>query len=243
MVRTFDDDDLKRIGALDWQAAQLKLNPDYVHWGPHEDYMSTKTGGWSTPIIMESWGDGFALDDLNEVVNFYFSVQRDSVQCATCNGTGTNAETAEIERAFYDFEETGDRWCEAITDDEFEALRAEGRHWGAESAAEVNARQRQPIHAHDAINRWILVRARAERLGVFGDCDKCEAKGYIYTEEQTRLALTLWVLHPRKGCSRGVEIRQINEEELPKVYGYLREAAARNAERFSRTPPTQPITG
>ena len=45
--------------------------------------------------------------------------------------------------------------------------------------------------------------------------------------------LVLWFLHPRKGCSRGVEIKRIEEAEIPEVVAYLQQAAKRNAERFS----------
>jgi hypothetical protein len=43
----------------------------------------------------------------------------------------------------------------------------------------------------------------------------------------------IWMLHPRKGCSRGVEVLEITESELPMVYAWLREAADRNAKRFT----------
>jgi hypothetical protein len=44
------------------------------------------------------------------------------------------------------------------------------------------------------------------------------------------------VLHPRKGSSRGVEVQNIQEPELPTVYRYLRDAAQRNAYRFAAVP-------
>jgi hypothetical protein len=44
----------------------------------------------------------------------------------------------------------------------------------------------------------------------------------------------MWVLHPRKGCSRGVEVKNIKQNELPEIFKYLRSAADRNAERFGK---------
>lgn len=89
---------------------------------------------------------------------------------------------------------------------------------------------------HDSINQWIAVEARARQMGIYGHCQYCEGRGRIYTAEKARLALQLWVLHPRKGCSRGVYINNIKQEELTKVIDHLKEAAKRNAERFSRLP-------
>lgn len=54
------------------------------------------------------------------------------------------------------------------------------------------------------------------------------------------LSLTLWILHPRKGCSRGVEIKKIEKHEMESVYAFLRSGAERNAERFSKLPTMVP---
>jgi hypothetical protein len=89
---------------------------------------------------------------------------------------------------------------------------------------------------HDAINRWICVEARAKNLGVYGKCEHCGGKGYIFDEDEVTLSLQLWVLHPRKGCSRGVLIKNIRESDMPAVYELLRTAAERNANRFAKIP-------
>ena len=91
-MRTYPEDEsdqkeLARLNAEPWMVEQLKLNPEYVHWGPHEDYMGGKPDeGWRSPILKDTWTDligkqpelpeglneGFTLDELNEVVHFYF---------------------------------------------------------------------------------------------------------------------------------------------------------------------------
>jgi len=48
------------------------------------------------------------------------------------------------------------------------------------------------------------------------------------------VALQLWILHPRKGASRGVYIKNIEENEVPEVIQYLKIAAERNSNRFSK---------
>ena len=110
------------------------------------------------------------------------------------------------------------------------------------TAEEVNAVNRRgakhvgDLHSHDAINRNIMIEVRAKRLGVYGLCSKCNGRGSVYTEPHAHVNLVLWMLHPRKGCSRGIEIKNIKQKDLPKVFTYLTEAAKRNAQRFGRIP-------
>ena len=239
-----DDDrqDLDRIKAEPWMVDCLALNPDYVFWGPHEDYMMGKRGGWSDPIFEDSWSVfSLGLDDLNEVVNFYFEVDRDSEQCASCGGSGLNRETKKISDDWYDFDGTGRRWCDKITQDEVQALLDNHRLWDFKgktpTADEVNAWSRRPRSlGHDGINQWICVKTRANRLGVYGKCPECGGHGSIFTAPAATLRLVLWLIHPRKGAGRGVEVKRVERDDLPAVFRFLRKAAERNAQRFSKIP-------
>lgn len=38
-MRTYDKDDAQELNAEQWQLDLLQLNPDYVSWGLHDDYM------------------------------------------------------------------------------------------------------------------------------------------------------------------------------------------------------------
>ena len=243
----YDTDELSRLQAKPWMIECLSLNPSYTCWGPGEDYMSTGDHGWATSKEVETWNEfgPWGLDDLNEVVNFDFEIERASEKCEACDGSGHNPETKKIADAFYDFEERGVRWCDNITQDEADALVAEGRfphgtrvhdRKVAVSAEEFNAENRRGARGfgHDAINRYILIEARAKRLGVHGQCEACEGHGSVFTEPAAKLGLVVWYLHPRKGCSRGVRIREIQRKQLPQVFAYLKEAAVRNADRFSK---------
>lgn len=87
---------------------------------------------------------------------------------------------------------------------------------------------------HDSINQWVAVEARARHLGVYGLCSECNGKGHIFTEDKAKLSLQLWVLHPRKGCSRGVYINEVKENEVEKVITHLKDARDRNNERFGK---------
>ena len=244
-MRTFpeneeDKKDIKELNAEPWMIEALKMNNCYCWWGNFEDYMLKKGEGWDSRIEHDSWESfgPWTLDEYNEVVNFYFEVSRDTKDCETCDHTGYNIETKKISDEFYPHMNPNRvHWDDKITQDEFEALKEHGRCRDFNTVEEVNKansrESRNFLGSHDAINRLILIETRAKRLGVWGKCPTCEGNGYIYTEDKGHLDLQLWVLHPRKGCSRGVYIKNIQKEEFPEVIKFLKEAAKRNADRFS----------
>jgi hypothetical protein len=271
-----DDDDRARLARLNvepWMIEHLKLNPEYVHWGPGEDYMSTKGESWAASQEVTGWSafGPWALDELNECVHFYFELERPSEECAACAASGYNAKTKVIADTFYDHGDysidfthwrivgsiedarklggaTGRRWHDKITQDEVDALVAAGRlrKWTESgwqtvprTAAEVNAANAEGAKHHheldhDGINRGILIEARAKRLGVWGLCPSCEGHGTVFTTPHGHLNVVLWVLHPRKGCSRGVRVRHLSEVDAEAVKRWLAQAADRNAQRFGK---------
>jgi hypothetical protein len=287
----YDKEELQRLNCAPWQVELLRLNPSYCHWGPHEDYMIKDGSGWDSAQSRDSWEQfDFGLDDLNECVNFYFTLSRDSKECPVCAGNCYHPDAQWISESFYghstpfrrqtlgelqsaavmaqfggertrmvagfpssevlerygrEFREFCDEmkrgdgeWHDKITKDEYEALKESKRtRKGQNNAADVNRDNvRTGIDGHDGINRCILIETRCKRLGVPLHCEECEGHGYVYTAPVGHVGLVLWILHPRKGCSRGVEIKRIEQSELPAVFEYLRKAAARNATRFSKLP-------
>jgi hypothetical protein len=85
---------------------------------------------------------------------------------------------------------------------------------------------------------------------VTDDCDDCEGclkgKPCGRTKEEPRVELLLWKLHPRKGASKGVIYRKVEEKDLPGICRTLAEAARQNAVRFEKIveearPPTERI--
>ncbi len=264
----YDIREAELLNGKQWQLDLLKKNPYYTCWGNYEDYMSDKDAGWRSPVELESFKEAFELDDYNELVNFYFEVYRKNHTCPHCDGENLNPETKKLSDEWYDFEGTGRRWCNDLTEVEVEALIRGGRltdltgnnwyNYDEEKQSwmvmdrtapfnlrqwveceqpefptpeQVNSWNRGPGMGHDAINRWICVKARAKHLGVYGECEHCEG-GNIYDEPEARVGLQLWMLHPREGCSRGVYIKNIDENEVPEVLEYLKNAARRNAQRF-----------
>lgn len=246
-----DQKDVERLNAEPWQLDLLALNPEYPFWGPHEENMVAKDGSWNAPIFVDSWANfEIVVNDLNEVVNFYFAVERESSKCGSCDGTGYGPKAKKIADDYYDFANTGRRWVNRITLDEAQALvdaarlcRWDGQKWAHPAVVDdafvalVNAANDRAggfgDMSHDAINRGILIEARCKRLGIELLCPACEGRGYVFTAPRAHVQLVLWLLHPRKGASRGVEIERIERSDLPAVFAFLKGAADRNAERFA----------
>jgi hypothetical protein len=247
-MRYYDKEEATRLNAEPWQIDLLNLNPGYISWGPHEDYMWKKGEGWDCPVISKTWSEfgPWHLDEMNECVNFYFSVNRESKECPCCGGNGYHPDAHGVVNSFYSFmNDAGEHWDDKITDDEVKALLDAGRlmDWTRKgitpTAEEVNAAQKRGgLSSHDAINRWILIEARLKRLGLPKTCPECDGHASVFTSPAAQVSLTLWMLHPRKGCSRGIEIECIEQKELPDVFNWLNLAAKRNADRFAKLPTT-----
>jgi hypothetical protein len=63
-------------------------------------------------------------------------------------------------------------------------------------------------------------RSAAERMGDAINCPLCAGAGETRAGPD-RLVLNLWLLHPRKGAARGVEVREVKPEELEEVRAHL----------------------
>lgn len=234
----YDWNEIKEMGLRknDWKLNMLKKNPDYLNWGNYEDYMIKKEKGWDSPVELDTIKELWELDDLNELVNFYFNIYRKNEECRECKGSGYNRETNQISEDWYDFDKKGTRWCDKITQDEVDVLWNKGRLRDFKekpTAEQVNEWEKKRL-GHDAINRYICIEQRARRLGVYGHCSICKGKGYNYTEDKVHLGLQMWFIHPRKGASRGVYLKNIEKEDVPDVIKYLKEAQKRNNNRFHK---------
>lgn len=194
---------------------------------------------WSSRQTLESADQLWTLDDYNEVVNFYFDLIRDNHECETCEGTGLNPETFQLKEDWYDFAGTGRRWDSKLVQEEVDALwenhRLRGDFTSKPTAEEVNEWNRRPRSmGHDAINQWICVKTRAKRLGIWGHCKCCGGEGHIFDADKAHVELQLWVLHPRKGASRGVRLLKVEQSDIPEIVQYLKEARQRNDDKFRK---------
>lgn len=248
-LQSADSKEIKEIKAQPWQIELLKINPDYTAWGPYEDYMSGNEGSYDAAMKNTTWQSfkNLQLDDYNECVNFYFELTRKSENCSC--GDGYHPDARHVVDSFYNHKApNGIGWKDKITQDEYEALVEKGRidyknyrlppeQRVLLTLEEVNAENAaRGGMGHDFINQCILIETRLKRLGIEKDCQICNGKAYNYIEDFARVNLILWMIHPRKGASRGVEIKNIEQKNLPEVFAFLRQAAMRNAQRFSKIP-------
>jgi hypothetical protein len=129
-----------------------------------------------------------------------------------------SAETRKVKETY--------QWCDKLTQDEVDHLVAEGRlmtwvppaegeergHYEAlpRDAAQVNANS---LHEHDAINRWIAVRYRCEKLGIEMECPTCKGHGDVATDEE-RAAADAWT-PPKPPEGEGWQLWQTVSEGGP----------------------------
>lgn len=203
----------------------------YIGWSPGDDYMGGE--GWRENTKYATWADWNPVGndvDLNLVADFYFF--EESRPCPSCE-SGYSPAAQRVADDFYDFAGRGTRWCDKITDDEFETLKAEGRAWQA-TVEEVNAANGNRAgrgHSHDAINRMILVEARCKRLGIDPiRCSVCDGNAYLKTGT---IGLHVWMLHPRKGAARGVTVQSVSEVDVPAIKAWLCESFAAHQRHFA----------
>jgi len=273
-MRNYEADEVKVLNAEEWQLECLKKNPEYCSWGNYEDYMTNKDSQWGSAIELESVSKLWGLDELNELVNFYFEVTRENKPCKHCDQSGLNLKTKQLKDSWYSFDKSdwisiginkrynNAAWQYHLTEIEIKALVEAGRlndlmpircsydkenekwyGWIDGKKQEIEKPEYPSPEkvnewsikgfGHDSINQWIALEARARHLGVYGHCEHCEGQGYIYTEPKAKLSLQMWFIHPRKGSSRGVYLKNIEQSEVVGVIEYLKEARQRNYDRFS----------
>ena len=78
-------------------------------------------------------------------------------------------------------QENYDLWCR-----ETNALFSE------EQAALLNNSIKGSFGGHDAINRWIVVKQRCKRLGIYGECDHCKGEGEVWRKPEDEVNAEAW---------------------------------------------------
>ena len=230
--------DLIDILAEPWQVELLEMNPQYTGWGIDEGYMTTKGDGWGTSEEYLSWDDfsSFDVDKLNEVVNFYFELSRDSKECPDCKH-GYSPRAWELKSSFYD--NSDNSWKNNLSQEVVDILWKENNiphNFKKKPLAEEVNDWSKNTPPFTSLNDWAVVRSQCEVEGVSISCATCGGEGRLFTGEKCDVSLSIWVLHPRKSSSRGWKINNITEADLPEIFALLRHARDRNAERFARIP-------
>lgn len=126
-----------------------------------------------------------------------------SQSCRTCEGTGLNPATRKLSEDWYKHlrSDGKDGWGRHLEQADVDALVEAGRlydfthTWTPENgwvqredkyhptAAEVNAWSLRGL-GHDSGNQWICVKAKAKRLGIYGDCSCCAGKGHYWCDDK-----------------------------------------------------------
>jgi hypothetical protein len=155
-----------------WMVEQLRRNPSYPHWGPHEDYQWVKdTRHPDSPRAFSNWPHfkrcftvGKHPEDTadrsgGEIVNWYFSLERQQNECRDCERSGLNQATKEISDHWYNhLHPTGDGWSHDLTQDEVDALQEFGRLGGLSVMHTLEELERLvtagKIKRAEAVARW-----------------------------------------------------------------------------------------
>jgi hypothetical protein len=70
--------------------------------------------------------------------------------------------------------------------------------------------------------------------GLWGLDSYNECVNFYFEVNDRSLSLVLWWLYPRKGTSKIIEVKNIQESDRPAIIAFLKQAAQRNADRFSK---------
>ena len=221
-----------------WMVECLRMNPNFLVWGPYDDYMNKDDGGgYDNRIIYETWKDfgPWELDDYNEVVNFYFEIERKTEVCKSCEKSGLNKNA----KTLFDAWESNDKTIfeHYLTQIEVKAFWEHNflkKIFKVEPTSEQIFAWSKTRLGKKELDYWLWCEIPTITDGYFSNCKNCKGYGRNFTEPETKLGLVLWVLHPRKGASCGIHIKQIRKNELPDVIDFLQRAAQRNSERFSK---------
>ena len=208
MIISIDDTDtIEQLKPEQWQLDVIATNNAYVGWGNGQDYMFEKDSGWSTSIRLAQTSELITLDDLNELINFYFLIDKNTVTCTTCDGLGTSI----TYKVYLD-----------LLQNNKDAYNTIYQNY-------INKKQKNPWTSLSD-----LVLFSCEENGFNPNCLACKGYGYSYEEAPARLQLQMWFIHPRKGASKGVLLENIKQEELATVFNYLKEARKRFICKFSK---------
>ena len=84
-----DKDDKKYESLPEYIKKCLAISePFYNGWGNGCDYMRKNNAQWNSDVELDNIDDMWELNELNEVVNFYFRAERKVKECPLCNGCG-----------------------------------------------------------------------------------------------------------------------------------------------------------
>lgn len=119
-------------------------------------------------------------------------------ECPECQGTRFNPATREIHDSWY-----GEAWETNLDQLDIEALLEKDRLWHftrnwiegkwvkknppyIPTPEEVNEWAKEDKLGHDSMNHFFCTRAKAKRLGVWGECKNCDGEGTVWKCEEEK---------------------------------------------------------
>lgn len=222
-----EDEEFKKLPAYMQKCITL-TSDNYNGWGNGQDYMGSDKGQWDSDSELCSIKDMWELDVLNECVNFYFRAEKKVKTCPDCSGSGIS-NRAEEERESIHYDKYN------LTEDDVIGLYEDG--WLKTKPENIHDFWTNPEYSHfniDALRIHTIIKRRAEKKGFNYFCNCCDGDGCLDVDKEYSLALQLWILHPRKGSSKGVLIHNITEQDLPEVFKLLNTARERFNAKFDK---------
>lgn len=227
-----DKDDEKYESLPEYIKKCLAISePFYNGWGNGCDYMRKNNAQWNSDVELDSIDDMWELNELNEVVNFYFRAERKVKECPLCNGCGLSQKSI-IERDNFHYDKNN------LTETDLDALNKDGwfRYYGGkpESLSDLLNNKKFNDFNIDSLRLYTILKDRAKLGGYNYTCSECKGEGELPVESEYHLALQLWHIFPRKSASCGVLIHNIKESDLPKVFSLLNTARERFNQKLNR---------
>lgn len=256
-----DDVNEARLNRLtDHHKRLLRLNPEYPYWSGSEE--NGAADGWPVGgLCTDDWNelvhfkfdigrgtcvcdkcDGSGLNEATKKISdswygtpgWCCNLTEDEVNALRDNGRlGDVADAINGGEHRYYYDRDTKAWMlrvgrdgSAPVDDDFKAP----------TPSLVNQYYRNNAFHHDSINHWICTEVRAKRMGVWGVCEVCQGDGYVFTTDKPTISLHLWIAHPRRTVTITRTIKNIADDDIPKVIEYLQKARDQVAKKFSKLP-------
>jgi hypothetical protein len=154
-----------------------------------------------------------------------------SIECPYCNATGGSKEAQELENKWFNWDGPREKaWQHNLDEDDIKELikndrlkdltyefkdnkwvKIENKIITPEMVNEWSYKN----FGHDAINRWICIKAKCKKMGVPERCKHCEGDGFIFANDKVKKLYKNWEkIEPPKG--NGYQLWETTSEGSPK---------------------------
>jgi hypothetical protein len=229
------------LNAERWQLDLLKLNHGGCYqWQPGNDLMGRiDEGDWDSSLFFENWA-AFTqreVSQFNLVADYYFYLCRENEDCKACDGSGLSPRAKNLSKELHELALIKGEVTYFLQEENIESLMASKAI--PDIFGEVSSETQMVEMIKDGtissigfFSHKACLEGKARSLGFERDCHECNGKGFNFSQDKAHASLVVWMLHPRFGASRGIEIKEIQEGEIPEIQSFLQDAATLNQQRF-----------